>query len=384
MQDRHSSHRASVLRVDGAGVLDASFGTGGAYRIAETNWGMSVSIPAPNQIVVAGTERWGAFVARFTYTGSTPLVEDGYAPAGPTRLAAIAAPRVEGVPATGKTLTCQAATWSRPVQSTAVFWSRGSTPIPNATAITYVPTAADAGSMVTCSNRARAGDGSAAESRSDGVRIIATYVPVPPKPAPTAAPETPTACLGTGASQGSASVVALQWKPQSSARVTFVASWTIAGADRWQSLPAVTGASARIHDLPAGAKIEWRVATRSATGVLSGPCSGTVRIPESNIWFGAAKGDTYLGFDGVDLLNGLAGNDVIDGRAGDDDIEGGDGNDVLTGGAGADRIGGDAGNDRILVRDGKRDAVGCGAGKDEVLADRIDQVAEDCEVVRRV
>jgi Ca2+-binding RTX toxin-like protein len=111
---------------------------------------------------------------------------------------------------------------------------------------------------------------------------------------------------------------------------------------------------------------------------------------------------TYLpsrisGAGGNDVLKGGDGSDRIDGGAGDDDIDGGFGDDVIVGGAGrdlvsADRRNGDCGplwctfpygNDTIDVRDGQRDSVTCGPGRDSVKADRIDVVSPDCERVRR-
>jgi hypothetical protein len=117
---------------------------------------------------------------------------------------------------------------------------------------------------------------------------------------------------------------------------------------------------------------------------------------------------TLAGGDGVDdlqasydsgpvTLDGGAGNDKLVGGAGDDDIDGGFGDDVIVGGAGrdlvsADRRNGDCGplwctfpygNDTIDVRDGQRDSVTCGPGRDSVKADRIDVVSPDCERVRR-
>ncbi len=65
---------------------------------------------------------------------------------------------------------------------------------------------------------------------------------------------------------------------------------------------------------------------------------------------------------------------------------GGAGNDLLVGGAGR------AGNDLLLggarpgtlvSRDSSRDVVRCGAGKDQVVADKRDSVAKDCERVTR-
>jgi Ca2+-binding RTX toxin-like protein len=53
------------------------------------------------------------------------------------------------------------------------------------------------------------------------------------------------------------------------------------------------------------------------------------------------------------------------------------------GGAGSDRISGGAGNDVIRAKDGTRDVIRCGAGRDTVVADRSDKVRKDCERVRR-
>jgi hypothetical protein len=55
----------------------------------------------------------------------------------------------------------------------------------------------------------------------------------------------------------------------------------------------------------------------------------------------------------------------------------------MEGGAGQDRLFGEEGNDRFLARDGEFDVIGCGPGRDTVLADRQDLVGVDCEVVRR-
>jgi len=41
----------------------------------------------------------------------------------------------------------------------------------------------------------------------------------------------------------------------------------------------------------------------------------------------------------------------------------------------------DDGNDRISARDSTFDVVGCGRGRDVVIADRRDLVGADCELV---
>jgi Ca2+-binding RTX toxin-like protein len=85
------------------------------------------------------------------------------------------------------------------------------------------------------------------------------------------------------------------------------------------------------------------------------------------------KGDKLLGTYGDDVINGLAGNDKINGR---------EGNDRLTGGKGKDTIVGGPGNDTIFAKDGARDVVGCGPGKDRARVDKRDRVS-GCESVSR-
>ncbi|MCA1587134.1 MAG: hypothetical protein LC744_00150 [Chloroflexi bacterium] len=71
------------------------------------------------------------------------------------------------------------------------------------------------------------------------------------------------------------------------------------------------------------------------------------------------------------------------GGSGNDRINGGSGNDRLFGGANIDNFSGGSGNDVISARDGRRDTVNCGTGRDRVTADRRDRVSRNCERVRR-
>lgn len=116
--------------------------------------------------------------------------------------------------------------------------------------------------------------------------------------------------------------------------------------------------------------------------------------------FGAGGDDDICGEAGDDQLSGGPGSDKIDGGADDDSASGGKGrdfifgdngndslrgdagNDDIVGGKGRDKVIGGSGNDRIDVKDGVRDVVKCGAGKDKVYADRRDVVADDCEQVK--
>ncbi|MEA2218209.1 MAG: 6-phosphogluconolactonase [Solirubrobacteraceae bacterium] len=128
-----------------------------------------------------------------------------------------------------------------------------------------------------------------------------------------------------------------------------------------------------------------------AGAVAIGTDAGETRV-------GTAGADVVFGLGGADVLRGLAGRDCLYGQGGDDRIDGGPGDDLLSGGDGADHLTdregrdvltGGRGADRIDARDASRggrrrgDVVRCGAGRDVVLADRLDRVADDCERVRR-
>ena len=80
---------------------------------------------------------------------------------------------------------------------------------------------------------------------------------------------------------------------------------------------------------------------------------------------------------------GTPGPDRLGGTITDDRICGYAGADTLNGGGGRDGLYGGAGNDRLRSVDRSFDVVGCGPGRDEVVADRVDLVGVDCERVRR-
>jgi Ca2+-binding RTX toxin-like protein len=100
---------------------------------------------------------------------------------------------------------------------------------------------------------------------------------------------------------------------------------------------------------------------------------------------------TLLGTSGPNILNGtaraetirgLGGNDRLFGRGGNDALWGGAGNDQLDGGLGLDKLFGGPGNDTTRTRDGQRDVIDCGPGKDTAVADRKD-VLRNCERISR-
>ena len=107
-----------------------------------------------------------------------------------------------------------------------------------------------------------------------------------------------------------------------------------------------------------------------ATHVAAHTRSGTAMADRIS---GSAANDVLYGLGGADVLLGLKGNDVLYGGRGDD---------LLDGGPGLDRLFGGPGNDTLRARDGRRDVVDCGPGRDKAIVDRIDRVS-GCEIVKR-
>jgi len=84
-----------------------------------------------------------------------------------------------------------------------------------------------------------------------------------------------------------------------------------------------------------------------------------------------------------DRLVGTSRLDSLCGRGGNDELWGRDGPDRLLGDSGRDSLSGGPGRDSLYARDNARDVLICGPGRDVVRADRRDEVAPDCELVRR-
>jgi hypothetical protein len=97
---------------------------------------------------------------------------------------------------------------------------------------------------------------------------------------------------------------------------------------------------------------------------------------------GGPGNDTLSGAPGNDNISGGRGNDILSGGPGNDILSGGPGNDVISGGPGKDIISGGPGNDTIHARDGHRDVVDCGPGRDVAFVDTVDLV-RGCERVVR-
>lgn len=92
------------------------------------------------------------------------------------------------------------------------------------------------------------------------------------------------------------------------------------------------------------------------------------------------KCERVIGGSGPDAILGTKGPNKFRGGPGNDVLNGADGNDVLVGEEGADKLFGGAGRDTIRARDGKKDTVDCGTGKDTVISDSKDTVSANCEI----
>jgi Ca2+-binding RTX toxin-like protein len=131
--------------------------------------------------------------------------------------------------------------------------------------------------------------------------------------------------------------------------------------------------------------------------------SGTLVLSDEpdivEMWANIDNGKSTIRTNGGnDMVTGGSRDETIDGGPGDDHLEGGFGNDTIIGGPGRDVINAEQsasqcgilqsctlpfGNDTIDVRDGEADQVSCGIGDDKVVADPIDTIDPDCEVVDR-
>ena len=128
-------------------------------------------------------------------------------------------------------------------------------------------------------------------------------------------------------------------------------------------------------------------------GTKSAARSGRTQATQRrDVLLGTLVRDVLRALGGNDVIRSGRGNDRVDGGAGKDRIFAGRGDDAVVGGVGADLLDGGAGNDRLMggrgndfiwSRDGRADVVGCGRGRDTVVADRLDRVGKWCERVRR-
>jgi hypothetical protein len=128
--------------------------------------------------------------------------------------------------------------------------------------------------------------------------------------------------------------------------------------------------------------------TDRLVGVGEGPNQTKGRGGDDRI-DGGRGGDCLSGEGGDDIIRGGTQGDLIEGGAGDDKLLG-EGiipfslasNDTILGGSGEDRIKPGQGADRVLARDGERDRIDCGYGRDLAVVDLAD-IVRNCERIDR-
>lgn len=124
----------------------------------------------------------------------------------------------------------------------------------------------------------------------------------------------------------------------------------------------------------------------------SGGCGAVIAGTDgSDTLRGGNAGEVIFGYRGKDRIEGRGGhdcllgsedNDVLRGQLGNDRLTGGSGADMLVGGPGVNAYDAGPGRDFIDARNGKRELVRCGSGRDHARVDRRDRV-RDCERVSR-
>ena len=116
--------------------------------------------------------------------------------------------------------------------------------------------------------------------------------------------------------------------------------------------------------------------------IVGGGFNVTVNLTQCSL-VGDAVANDLDGTASADWICGLGGADVIGGAGGADTLVGGGGGDRITGGGAKDKVLAGAGGDTVRVKDGNRDTVNCGTGRDLVVVDGRDVVNSNCERVRR-
>lgn len=140
---------------------------------------------APATTGTVGSRPWVA--ALFAGSPSdTVRLSLGALPPAP---ASLVAPSVSGTPAAGQVLTCEPGTWSGSPTGFTITWLRDGQPIAGATGATYVVSAGDRGSAISCRVVATNPGGDSAPVTSAAAAIPpAAAAAGPPGPGPQAAP----------------------------------------------------------------------------------------------------------------------------------------------------------------------------------------------------
>jgi hypothetical protein len=133
---------------------------------------------------------------------------------------------------------------------------------------------------------------------------------------------------------------------------------------------------------PGATRVEADLGDGDDVLTLSAPLAADLHGGEGNDALTVVAAVATLdGGDGNDTLTAATGADALSGGPGYDVLTGGEGDDRLDGGTGGDAADGGGGADSIVLRDRVTDTATCGAGRDTVRAEVLDQLDFACERV---
>jgi Bacterial Ig domain/RTX calcium-binding nonapeptide repeat (4 copies)/Calcineurin-like phosphoesterase len=137
--------------------------------------------------------------------------------------------------------------------------------------------------------------------------------------------------------------------------------------------------SFRVRAADAAGNVDWIPAVREWTVIRGATGLSIIGGPGDEVLVGTSGNDVIDGGGGDDEIDGLRGQDSLRGGSGADRLDGGSGNDRVFGDAGFDRLLGGAGRDVLHARDGGRDVVSGGPGRDRGFFDRRRDVVRGVE-----
>jgi hypothetical protein len=334
------------------------------------------------RVVVTATNSFGTGTA--ASEPSDPIA--GVAPTNSVR------PNISGVEEVGEQLFASAGTWTGSAPFTYTYeWRRCNSAgaacvaIPSSTASSYVVQVGDVGSTLVVAVTARNAVGSATalsaptevvqQGTGDGNAVRPTSTTAPSIKGTLARGKTLTAANGTWT--GTAPITfSYQWQrcPLTGTNCTAIALAT-------RSTYVLTAADVN-------KRIRLQVAAANAAGstqalsAITGKVGALAPAVPRTIT-GTARADRLKGTNAPEIIGAGGGNDTVTAGGGADTAYGDAGNDRLDGGTGRDKLFGGKGSDTVVAVDGGAvDTIDCGAGKDQVRADRKD-VVRNCEKVTR-
>lgn len=302
-------------------------------------------------------------------------------------------PSISGLAESGSILSANNGSWTGSTPLTYTFeWRRCNSAgascgvITGSTSQTYIVQTVDVGARIVVAVTAKNAAGTATAVSPPTALVQAATIPIgATRPSATKSPSF------TGVLAKGKTLVAVNGTWSGTTPMTFSYQWQRCAATAATCTP-IALATRSTYVLTAadvGKRIRLAVTAANVAGStqelssISKPVAAKAPAASGKTLRGSAKADTLVGGPGADTIHGGAGNDRISGKAGADKLYGDAGNDRIDAGAGLDRIYGGTGNDTILARDGKRDVIDCGSGRDTVIADKVD-VVKGCETVKRV